>query len=95
LSLGKGGATWEHAQEVDPFSLDNMGALESLDDPIDTPSRSHDDSHERAHKARGASFQETKLIDGCTRSTEGCDDSVECGFMKGYDTPKRHDISHK
>jgi hypothetical protein len=33
----KGGKTWEHAQVVDPYALGSMGALERLDDPINTP----------------------------------------------------------
>jgi hypothetical protein len=34
-------------------------------------------------------------LDGRTGSMEGHDESFECGFMKGRDTPKRHDVSHK
>jgi hypothetical protein len=41
------------------------------------------------------------MIDGCAGldgrigSTKGRGDSFECGFAKGRDTPKRHDVSHK
>jgi hypothetical protein len=91
LHLGKGGETWEHAQGVDPSSLDNMGAPERLDDPIDTPMRSHDDRHERAHKERGVHPRMGCVgprdemvdgcmgLDGCTGSTEGCDEWLSVG----------------
>jgi hypothetical protein len=41
LQLGKDGVTWVHAQGVDPPTLGSMGVLERLDDPIDTPMKSH------------------------------------------------------
>jgi hypothetical protein len=34
-------------------------------------------------------------LDGCVGSTDGHDELVECGFVKGNDTPKRHDVLHK
>jgi hypothetical protein len=39
--FGKGWGDLGCAQGVDPPSLGNMGALERLDDPIDTPMKSH------------------------------------------------------
>jgi hypothetical protein len=36
-----------------------------------------------------------RAMDGHIGSTEGCDNLVECGFTKGHDTPKRHDVSNK
>jgi hypothetical protein len=89
LCLGKGGATWEHAQEVYLFALDNMGAPESLNDPIGTPTGSHDDRHKITHKESGAhprighADPRDMTIDGHmglfghVRSTEGCDESFE------------------
>jgi hypothetical protein len=52
LCLGKGEATWEHAQVVDPSALGSMGAPERLDDPINTPMESHNDRHKEEHKER-------------------------------------------
>jgi hypothetical protein len=38
---------------VESSSLGNMGARERLNDPIETPTRSHDNLHERVHKEKG------------------------------------------
>jgi hypothetical protein len=105
--LDKGGATWEHAQGVDPSSLGNMGTPYRLEDPINTPMRSHDDWHGITHKERGTHprmglailrymmVDECAGLDGHTGSMEGHDNLFECGFMKGRDTPKIHVVSHK
>jgi hypothetical protein len=99
LHLGKGGATWEHAQGVDPSSLDNMGTLERLDDPINTPTRSHNDQHERTHKERGvpkdgAHHPRDMMVDGhvgldgCTGSMEGAMSHLSVGSQRGMTHPK-------
>jgi hypothetical protein len=73
--LGKGGVNWEHAQGVDPYSLSNMGALERLDDPIDTPTRIHENQHKEEHKERGVHPREGNTIP--RDMMDGCDDSFE------------------
>jgi hypothetical protein len=67
VSSGQGRETWEHAQEVDPSSLNNMGVSERLDDPIDTPTRSPNGQLEECirkgahYQGWGASVQETNI----------------------------------
>jgi len=107
LLVGKGETTWDHAQGVDPSSLDNMGTLERLDDPIDTSTSIHEDCHERTHKERGTHLRMGQNgprdmiyygcvgLDGCTNSMEGNNETFECGFGKGNDTPKIQDVLHK
>jgi hypothetical protein len=34
-------------------------------------------------------------LDGCIGSTNGRNESIEFGLVKGNDPPKRHEISHK
>ena len=88
--------TWDHAKGVDPSSLENMGTLERLVDPIDTPMRSHDDRHERVHKARGACTSQgvhagprdewlmgTRAWMGVDGPRKGRDESIECGPHNG------------
>jgi hypothetical protein len=42
------------------------------------------------HRPRDKRLMGAWALDGCTRSTEGHNELVECGFTKGHDTPKRH-----
>jgi hypothetical protein len=66
LNLGKGRATWEHTQGVDLSSLGSMGASERLDDPIGTPTKSHDDWHKAtgARPRMGHVIPRDTMIDG-------------------------------
>jgi hypothetical protein len=68
--FGQGRGDLGTPQGVDPPSLGNMGTLERLDDPIDTPTESHFDRHKETHKARGicprmGCVGPRDTIDGC------------------------------
>jgi hypothetical protein len=52
LHLGKDGAIWAHVKGVDPPTLGSMGALERLDDLIDTRTKSHVGQFKQMHRAR-------------------------------------------
>jgi hypothetical protein len=58
--FGQGWGDLGVPQGVDPPSLGNMGALERLDDPIDTPMESHIIGLKEMHKERG-----TKEVGAC------------------------------
>jgi hypothetical protein len=83
-----------------------MGSLERLDDPIDTPMGSHDDWHKEEHKKRGTCLRmgsvglRDMMVDGCKgsfgciESTEGCDQSFECGGLRRGVIHPKDDVSH-
>jgi hypothetical protein len=79
---------------VDPSALGSMGALERLDDPINTPMESHNNRHKEEHKERvvcqrmGCVGPRDMTVDGCVGSF-GCIMSIyPCAyrvFIMEYD----------
>jgi hypothetical protein len=103
--LGKGGATWEHAQGVDSSTLDNMGASKRLNDLIDTSTRSHNDRHKKIAQGKwhmtkdGVHRSKRPMIDGQvgldahTRSKKGCDIRLSVDLQRGI-TNQRYVMFH-
>jgi hypothetical protein len=93
--LGKGGATWEHAQGVDSFSLDNMGASMRLNELIDISTRNHNDIHKRiaqgkghvtkdgVHRSKRQMMDGHVALDAHTRSKKGCDVRLRVDLQRG------------
>ena len=80
--MGKGGATWEHAQGVDSSALDNMGATKRLNAIIYTSTRSHNDRHKKIAQGKG-----NMTKDGVHRSKRQMIDGN--ASLDAYTTSKR------